>query len=164
MDFLDVTSLIADFYRVIFGVLLFAAELSHYEISIAAWVLSYFTFLQTAGGRGMLCAYLGTSNLSPTQPLNFMVGIALCAHAILSLGVCCADCKPGDGGTPGVSGPGTNDAAVDRNALLPPGATSAAGGAAYEWASQNPEQAQKVAGAGLNFAAENPEVMRSAFQ
>ena len=37
-------------------------------------------------------------------------------------------------------------------------------GKVVEWARENPEQAQKIAGAGLNFAAENPDVVRSAFK
>ena len=134
-----------------------------FELSAAKWVLGYFTFLQKPSGRGLLCAYLGSSNLDPAKPLNLCLGVALCVHAVMSLGVCCSELGSDSAGTAGVSSPSTNDAAVDRNALLP-SATSQAGGAAYEWARENPEQAQKIAGAGLNFAAENPDVVRSAFK
>ena len=148
-------------YKIIFGVLLFFSELTSWEFSWAKWVLGYFTFLQKPSGRGLLCAYLGTSNLIPTEPINLCLGIALCVHAVLSLGVCCSDLSPQ--GTPGVTSPSTNDAAVDHNALLPSGQEQATG-AAYQWAKENPEQARKIAGAGLNFAAENPSVVRGAFQ
>jgi len=141
---------------------LLSSELTVFELSAAKWLLGYFSFLQRNAGRGLLCAYLGTSNLDPAKPLNLCLGIALCVHALMSLGVCCSEI--GETGTAGVSSPTTNDAAVDRNALLPQAAGSQAGGAAYEWARENPEQAQKIAGAGLNFAAENPDVVRGAFQ